>query len=74
MKSLTVFNCGIKVHISILDKEGMITAINIRDDRVQYGVTYNVNGDVKESWFSESELEISGRKNMKIGFMLEDGV
>jgi hypothetical protein len=72
MKNLLVFNCGIEVKIIVLEKKGFITGINIRDDRIIYEVTYNNSGKIETAWFAEYELCVDHKKELKIGFFLED--
>ena len=59
-----------EVYTSILEKVGIITAINIRQNRVTYEVTFNDSGNIKTDWF-DSFLLLEHKENKSkciIGF------
>lgn len=52
------FNIKDKVSIKQLDWDGIILAIFIGETGIQYKVRYFYNGDAKEIYFYEEELQL----------------
>lgn len=62
------------IYIPILEKVGIVTAINIRQNRVTYEVTFNDSGNIKTDWF-DSFLLLEYKENKSkciIGFRKEN--
>ena len=66
-KIISLFPCGIKVRMILSGIEGMITCSSIRFDKVQYEVSYFIEGKHETVWMNENEFETNNQK-VKIGF------
>ncbi len=60
--------CGAIVKTKLGGLEGMITSQNIRFDKVEYEVTYFVDGEKKVIWMNENEF-VTNVKRESIGFV-----
>lgn len=65
--TLLLFPCGTLVRSKYGNIEGMITAQNLRFERVQYEVSYFNNGEQKAIWMNENEFTTDVKK-YAIGF------
>ena len=64
---MEVFQCGTQVILKNSNYEGIITAINIRDNRVSYEVSYYEVGIYKSIWISDYQfIEDAFKNNNKI--------
>ena len=61
------FPCGISVKSKIGYVEGIITAVSIRFDNIQYEVSYFTDNEYKSAWLNESEFTTENQKH-SIGF------
>lgn len=66
---MKVFQCGSTVITKIGKVEGIITAVQIRFNRVAYEVSYFVNQEYKTVWLDELEFDIKKCKQETIGFI-----
>ncbi len=62
--------CGDYATTLIGNIKGMITAVLNRFGRIQYGFTYNMNGELREMWIVSSEITITSahKENEVVGF------
>jgi len=67
--SCCLLSCGTIVKPKLLNIEGMITCQSLRFEKVQYEVTYFLNGDYKTIWMNENEFDIVNGTRQKIGFV-----
>ena len=66
---MELIKCGTKVTTVIGEISGIITAICVRFDKVQYEFSYFVNGEYKNIWIDSCEFIVSGNYNVvKIGY------
>lgn len=65
---MEVIKCGTKVLTKIGHIEGMVTAVSIRFESVQYEVSYFHDGDIKTAWVREGEFDVEDGKKIPIGF------
>lgn len=64
---LKVFNCGTMVTTKLGNLEGMITCYSNRFMKIQYEITYYLNGEFKTVWLTDNEFTTNKSKT-KIGF------
>jgi len=64
---MEVIPCGTKITSTLNNVEGIITAISIRFDTVNYEISYFAGVDYKQIWMNECEFSFSGEKK-QIGF------
>lgn len=65
---ISVYKCGIVAKPKMHNAEGIITAALIRYGRITYELSYFHNGEYKNIWISEDELEIMSDEKQKVGF------
>lgn len=53
---MSVWPCGTEVKIKRAGYDGVITGVNIRDERITYEVSYFESGSYKSTWFCEYEF------------------
>lgn len=69
MEKLKIIDCGTCVITKSQGIDAIITAINIRFEKVQYEISYFYNGDYKSVWLNENEFEFETKEaKNKIGF------
>lgn len=67
-----IFECGTKIVTKIGSVQAIITAACIRFEKVQYEISYFVDGERKEVWVDEREFTVdSGTFKKQIGFKKE---
>lgn len=57
VKTMKIFKCGTRVKTHIGNQEAIITAANIRFNRVAYELSYFNNGEYKTCWCNDSEFD-----------------
>lgn len=66
---MEVYECGKNVITKIGNVSGIITAACIRFEKVQYEVSYFLNGERKEVWLDEREFTLENESDkIQIGF------
>ena len=68
---MKVYKCGSEVVTKIGNIQAIITAACIRFEKVQYELSYFLNGERKEVWCDEREFSIDARQVHQIGFRKE---
>lgn len=68
VKLITCFACGSIVKTKLSKIEGMITCQSIRFDKIQYEISYFLNGEQKTIWMNENEFEVNIEREI-IGFI-----
>ena len=64
---MKIIACGTRVTTKLNSIEGIITAISIRFDTVNYEVSYFAGQDYKQIWLNEAEFNFTTKKET-IGF------
>ena len=67
-----VFNLGDRVKITDLDIKGYVNALYITTNEITYRIRYVFNGDIKEVYFTNNELELVDDYNKSLGFKHDD--
>lgn len=71
---LELYRCGSSVIIKLINIQGFITGICIRDNRITYEVSYFLNNQHCIHWFSDYELDFEPKpKKQTIGFIKASG-
>jgi hypothetical protein len=66
---MKVIPCGVEVLLKRAEYPGVITGINIRDNRVTYEISYYESGTYKSNWYCEYEFSVdTEQKGVTIGF------
>ena len=67
---MKVIPCGTIVTLKLNEEiKGMITALQVRFDRLQYEVAYEIAGEYKYLWVNEAEFELKDKNQFnEIGF------
>lgn len=69
----SIWPCGTEVKIKRTEYDGIITGVNIRDERITYEVSYFESGSYKSVWFCEYEFTpIEYTIRQRIGFVGEE--
>jgi hypothetical protein len=63
---MIIYECGLKIIITISGLPAMITGVNIRFDDVTYEATYYYDGEHRTVWLREQEFTTEEIK--KIGY------
>jgi hypothetical protein len=69
-KILKLHGCGTEVKLKLAGIDGFITAICIRQNRIEYEITYYTEGQQFKIWAHKSEfcLKEKGQSTKTIGF------
>ena len=66
---IEVYECGSVVNIKAINLKGYLTGICIRDGRITYEVSYFSDGNYKQSWFCDYEIDFdSTAQKIGIGY------
>lgn len=63
---MEVIPCGTDVVLKRAEYKGVITGINIRDNRVTYEVSYYESGTYKSNWYCDYEFLIGAEQTKTI--------
>lgn len=66
--NMTIHDCGSEVRTKLGNNNGVITAVCIRFQGVQYEITYFFQGEYKVVWMNESEFLVDCGNKSGIGF------
>lgn len=67
--SCCLISCGTVVKPKLLNIEAMVTCQSLRFDKVQYEISYFLNGEQKVIWMNENEFDVINGNRQIIGFV-----
>ena len=65
---MNIHKCGSEIRTKFGNHNGIITAVCIRFQSIQYEVTYYFQGDYKVVWMNECEFFVDKENKSGIGF------
>lgn len=63
---MNLIKCGSEVRTKMGKVTAMITAVNIRFDKVQYELSFFVNDKIETIWMNENEFIIDSEQTNKV--------
>lgn len=64
---IKIIPCGTLIKTVYGNIEGMITCCDIRFNKIQYEISYFLNGEEQTIWMHEEQFE-TNKEKIKIGF------